>query len=574
MSRDVALDLAPDGGSGISLTFTPPGGKAARFSRPFPNLDAASLDDLRRGEPSGAVVDQLVAGISDWVLGAELEKRLKKALSKPDRLRLIVRMDRNLLATLSDLPIELITLPQALQPLVLHPRLDSMVHVLPKMGIPPAGVPRDWPLRVLIARSNPVDLGGAVPPVQGIRQGILDAASAVPEGSVIVDVLSSEDDPTSPATFQRFRETLRSQVYDILVYLGHGDLQQGFDETNPVAYLQFESADGNGHDPISANRIAGELFQHPIRVVILAGCQTAAQLLTLEPQLRELVVADLPRWLRGAEGVAQAIIDSEAGVELAVGMRDQLEVTQATTFLVALFRSLVRDEPGDIERAIRAARDDLFGASPLPPSWSSAVMFSKGSAPTFSFMTVPPPRAAFSAERQARLDTLRELRRRIAKSYLEALSDRTPFLDMMAAVASDEKPLVGKDSMLRPRFTRSPAGEVHIDVESVGAITFHRLAADVTVAGGNAAITRLTPDPRLNKAGFSLLRGDDGTGTAHFVIERTTAGPARLSAGRLFTIDATVTSPPPAIHEVVVTQISDDGSTTVWPGMDLLALVP
>jgi len=572
MSLDLGLDIAPDGAKGIKLTFTDPTGSTV-LARPLPVLDLKKLDELRRGDSQAASVDALMADISKWVLGKELAQPLSQALGGNQRVRVLLRVDSGLLATLSDLPVELVSLPHALQPLVLHPNVDSMIHVLPGVGALRPAPARDWPLRVLIVRSNPRDLGGAVPAARPIRQQILEAASGMPEGAVQVEIVSSEDQNSDPVSWTRFRDTLGSGVFDVFVYLGHGDLQQAFAETAPVGYLQFESQDGLGHESIDARRIAAELSQHPVRVVVLAGCLTAAALKDADKETQDLVAAALPQWLRGAQGVAQAIVDSEAPVELAVGMRDRLEVGQANLFLAAFFKSLIKTAPGDVERAIRAARDDLWGAAPVPPTWSSAVVFAKGSPPVFQFLAEPPPQAAFSVAKQGDLERLRDLRRVSAKLFLEVLSDRAPFLEALVAVAAQEKVVLGKEAMVRPRLIRSPTGAVEIEVELLGSVKAGRLTGKVAIGGESVAIDRLRPDLRLIP-GFRFLWGEVDSSKARFSIEAEGASPAKLTAGRLFTIKATIGSVAPAIHEVSVTHAQSDTNAVIWSGMDLIAVVP
>ena len=571
MSLDLGIDLVPNGGNGITLTYTDPSGTTV-LARKMPALDAKKLDDLRRGDSKEAIVDALQADISAWILGKELAKPLGQLLGGNQRYRVLVRMDRELLAALSDLPVELMTLPKALQPLVLHPNIGAMVHVPPVgAALPPPPV-RDWPLRILIARSNPIDLGGAVPEVQ-----ILDAAGGMPDGAVQVEVVSSEAAGDDPVTWQAFRKALASQVFDVFVYLGHGDLQQGPTGTAPVGYLQFESPDGKGHESIDARRIAAEFLQHPVRVVVLAGCMTGAQLQAAEQETQDLVASSLPQWQRGAQGVAQAIVDSEAPVELAIGMRDRLEVGDAGLFLASFFRSLI-DSPdshdrGDVEKAIRAARADLFGNAPIPPTWSSAVVFVKGAAPFFPFLAEPPPQATFSAEKQKKVDGVREARRAMAKLFVDAVSDRTPFLQALAAVADSEKAAVGKDAMVKPRFLKAPAGPADIEVELLGSIKARRLEGKVSIGGEDVAIDRLVPHPRLDDSGWDFLSGDADS-KVKFVLEREAGSPpAKLAAGPLFTIKATIGGTAPAIHEVVVTRAATDGSAVLWSGVDVIAVI-
>jgi hypothetical protein len=576
MTFDLALDITADGTNGIKLTMTDPTGRKV-LPRALPALDQGQLDDLRRGESLEATAAPLADAISGWLLGTDLTKRLTKVLGGQDALRVVVRMDRTLVATLSDLPVELVSLPQSLLPLVLHPKVHSLVHVPPIVGATTVTEEHDWPFRVLIVRSNPIDLGGAVPEVTPIVKDILDVAASagLPEGAVQIELLSSEEAGADFATWPRFRKLLGSGTFDVFVYLGHGDLQVALAGTAPVGYLQFESADGKGHQSIAARDIAAELAQHPVRVVVLAGCLTAAgpPKDAEEAELQALVTKNLPLWLRGAQGVAQAIIDSDAPVELAVGMRDLLEVNTATVMLGSFFRNLIKDHPGDVERAIREARSDLFGGGRYPPSWSSAVVFVKGTAPVFQFLAEKPAQAAFLAEKQKQFDLVRQFRQSTERQFLDAVGDRTPILGFLAFTGEQDKAVLKKDAMVRPRFVQSPAGPVQIPMELVNAIKTKRLTGKVSISGENAAIDELVPDPRLEVAGFALLSSKDGA-KARFSIENDGPGASKLSAGPLFTIRATIGSTAPAVHEVVVTRAANDPETIVWSGMDVIAVVP
>ena len=484
MTRDLALDLAPNGGIGIRLTFTDDAGRKI-LSRPLPTLDPDQLDALRRGQAQEATAGLLAEATSAWLLDKDLSKRLTKALDGQDEFRVVVTMDRDLGPLLGDLPVELVSLPKALLPLVLHPKVSSLVHVPPAIGAAATPAVRSWPLRVLIARSNPIDLGGAVPEAGPIRKEILDGAAAagLPDGAVQVELLSSEEQGAEPATWSRMHQVLSSATFDVFVYLGHGDLQV-IPGTAPVGYLQFEAE--NGHEAIDARRIAAEFAQFPVPVVILAGCLTAAAP-SQDPEEAErqaLLEKNLPRYLRGAQGVAQAIIDSEAPVQLAIGMRDLLEVKAATTMLGAFFRNLLKDHPGDVERAIRQTRSDLFNTGRYPPSWSSAVVFAKGAPPTFEFLKDKP--APFSVEKQAQFDVLRQFRQSMAKLFLEAVADRSPFLAALAFAGDQDKALLKKDAMVRPRFVKSASGSTDIVIELVGSITARRLTGNVAIGGDNA----------------------------------------------------------------------------------------
>ena len=263
-------------------------------------MDPDQLDALRRGQAQEATAGLLAEATSAWLLDKDLSKRLSKALDGQDEFRVVVTMDRDLGPILGDLPVELVSLPKALLPLVLHPKVSSLVHVPPAIGAVATPAVRSWPLRVLIARSNPIDLGGAVPEAGPIRKEILDGAAAagLPDGAVQVELLSSEEQGAEPATWSRMHQALSSATFDVFVYLGHGDLQV-IPGTAPVGYLQFEAE--NGHEAIDARRIAAGVRavpgagRHPRR---MPDGRRPVPVNPEEAERQALLEKNLPRYLR------------------------------------------------------------------------------------------------------------------------------------------------------------------------------------------------------------------------------------------------------------------------------------
>ena len=573
MTLDLAIRLDPDGEAGLRLTLEDAFGRRTVL-RPLPALEPEQLEALRRGESleqtAGALADQ----ISGWFFGKELAQRLGRSLDGLTPLRFVFKIHRDLVAILGDLPVELVRMPpQGLVPLVLHPRVTALVRVPPFVPVQASSEARDWPFRVLIVRTNPKDLGGAVPEAMPIVEEIREAAQdrGLPEGAVEIVLVSSEIDGAELATWARFREALGTGAFDLCVYLGHGDLQE-VPDAPPVGQLQFEAA--NGKESINARRIAIELAQHPVRVVVLAGCLTAAggAVDSETAGQREELGKKLPKYLRGAQGVAQAIV-GDAPVELAVGMRDLLEVNDASLLIGSFFRNLIRDHPGDVEKAIREARGDLFGRGEFPPSWSSAIVFTKGgAAPVFDFMKEDPAQTAFLAARQKDFEPVRVFRQSMAKLFLEAVGDRSPFLAALAIAAEMDKAAAKGDPMVRPRFVQAATGPVTIPVELVGSLEAHRVTGKVTISSESVTIDRLRVDPRLPAANFMFLQDTDGS-KANFSIDADSPGDLPLGPGPLFTIEATIGGTAPAVHEVVVTRAKCEPETIVWSGMDVIAVV-
>ena len=72
-------------------------------------------------------------------------------------------------------------------------------------------------------------------------------------------------------------------------------------------------------------------------------------------------------------------------------MRHRLETTDAERFLQAFVLSLLKLNPGDVERAVRAGREEMFAQKPYPPSWSAPVLFRAASVePLFDFLCTAP----------------------------------------------------------------------------------------------------------------------------------------------------------------------------------------
>jgi hypothetical protein len=557
MTLEIALDIAPDGGAGLTLTLSGAGASEV-LARPLFTVDSTQLAKLRLGQAVEADTAPVADAISEWLLGTDLEARFVALLAGQDDIRVVLRADRELLARLSDVPLELVSLPNKILPLILNPRVTSFVRVAPTLGASPQLDARGWPFRVLIVRSNPVDLGGAVPEAATLRTAIAAIAEGMglSDDNVRVDVLTSEQGG-EPVTWKAFRDQLRLGPYHVLVYLGHGQVTK-VDDGPAVGYLQFEEP--NGHTPVDARSIAGELAQRPVRVVILAGCLTAAGG-GMDDQLRDS--------LRGAQGVAQAIVDSEAPVDLAVGMRDLLEVGAANQLLAAFFRSLLRDHPGDVELSIREARSELFGNGRYPPSWSSAVVYAKGPASRLAFLGEKPPATAGQHEKQVTLEKAREIRGNIEKLFMGPIADRTPFLQVLAVFGEQDKQVIGKDLMIRPRFVQGAAGPVEIPIELLGALKVERLTGTVAIDGG-AVIHGIVPAARLDGK-FDVLSAFTAD-TVKYSIQPVAGGEVKLAAGPLFSISATVPGPAPALHHVTVTRARNDPERVVWPGSDLVVV--
>jgi len=557
MSSDFLIKIVPGNNDQLALiveadTLPQVGQRLPRLPL---NLDISLIDQLRRGDAQAISVQRVTAAVSAWLLGNDLNAFLLITLGgrQGGQVRLVFNVDERLRAALADLPVELLELNGSVVPLALNPKISAIVHLLEKVGVPQnSPSARSWPLRVLIVRSNPFDLGGSVPSATLIRDDIMRLGRQLGPNLVKVDLLSSEVGVARSATWEAFREQLRKTPYDIVVYLGHGDLLPANEGLPPSGVLQLETSDAAAHTPVSAKQLAAVLYNYPVPVVILAGCLTAAD---LPNEIKQSVEESLPQWMRGSQGVAQALVNSESGVQFAVGMRYRLETQDAVTFLRIFFRSLLHDKPGNTEEAVRAGRAELHAIRPFPPSWAAPVIFStRSSEPRFDFLATPPPMIeAFDEQAQ-------ELRNIFWKRLIQQpLSKRLPGgLDPLYQVLADiEQRLRGdplnKGPLLMPAMVEAPAGQtITLPVELHGQLELDELKGKIVVSGEAVSVQWVRGTQALRDRGYQVLAAPDGN-EIMFQIERTpnnAGGP--LPEGSLFEITLTLSAMFPIVYSVNV----------------------
>ena len=555
MSLEFRIDIAPNGQNlRLNLLSKMPGvpdaGQPFVRTLPIPNLSDADLDDLRRGNAQKPVVDQVTEHIRDWLLNVDLDPYLRTALAGPpgESVRLVFSInDEELRTKLSNVPFELCSLSGGgAVPLALHGKVASIVHLLPKVGVPPlAPNSGTWPLRVLIVRSNPLDLGGSVPPAAKTREEIhevIDAQPKLDRDLVQVHVLSSEVSPdlAGKPTLDNLKKQLQKIPYDILVYLGHGDLLPVYQGLTPVGVLQMETEDATAHVTVPFDQIAVLLHERPVPVVILAGCLTAAE---ISAELKADVEKNIPQWMRGSQAVAQALINSESGVQFAVGMRFRLETEDAGRFIRAFFNTLLLGQPepfkvppGHVEAAVRAARRELYLGRPNSYSWSAPVIFrSLGQEPMFPHLASPPESVCPNTEQhqslraifweqlsklawnlrevpQSGAETVRGLLQNVEQQYVQSVLAKAPCFIVPGCIEGRHE------------------GTVTVPVNLHGKLNVDELRADLVFGGGLVKVKSLEASQQLLDSGYqmlSLAKGD----YASFYIEKAGSSGDQSSRG-------------------------------------------
>lgn len=566
MPNEFKIEIAPNGAQlRFTVSRTQPGMPAAGmvFHRQPPNLAGDLAGKLRIGKATPAEVQQVTAQISQWALSNDIDPLLYNELVTPgnEPFRLIFSVnDPQLSETLSEIPFELCQVANTGLPLALHGKNASILYLLPKVGTTSALAAGTWPLRILIVRSNPQDLGGAVPSADQLRQSIyasLDAAVGLSRKLVQVHVLSSEAAPdlAGRPTREGFRTQLYKATYDILVYLGHGDVLPAYLGLAPVGVLQLETEDGAAHVTVPADQLAVLLHDRPVPVVLLVGCLTAGD---LPADAQSAVEALTPQWMRGSQGLAQALVNSGSGVQLAVGMRYMLETKDAMDFLTVFFGSLLNNgearKRGDVEAAVHAARVAMQYGTPGSYSWSAPMIFrAPGQEPLFPFLASPPANVCPAVQQH---QDLRDMIWRSLVKYswsLRAQGGAAPIHDMLQAVEQQlvQAVLAKAPTLIMPDLVVARHEEtVTVPVGLHGAMNVEALRGKLVVGGEHVKVTRLQATPELRAGGFDVLSAVEGN-RASFRIDHDGNGGA-LAAGPLFHATVELDSATQIVYPVTV----------------------
>jgi hypothetical protein len=443
-----------------------------------------------------------------------------------------------------------------------------------------------WPLKILIVRSGPTDLP-TVPAVAPIAQAIRTLNPALTGvNGVQVDILSTESAGpfAGPPTKDALREQLGKTSYHVLVFVGHGDMRDTPGTTIPVGQLQLETANRK-HDAFEAKRLSGLLHEFPVPVVLLVGCLTAADL-TAE-QLPE-VEAELPKWLRGSQGVAQALINSTSGVQCAVGMRYRVEGTDAELFVRTFFQSLLVPRPtlpaaqarrwlGDVERAVKSARSALHTNGKQPLGWAAPVLFrTLGTEPMFPFVAAPASYEIADDLRQSRSEIWQTLSAinwgaragggtglygRL-KKVIDKLDEEVRLdVDPHAALVMPER------LELDPATLNAPPGRTTctVTVTLFRSISVEALGGSITETSQKGVIRNVALTPAARAAGFTLTVPPENLESAvvPFQIEHNSGAAAMLPAGPLMTVDLAIGASFDAVYPLNIEALRSLPSVTL-----------
>lgn len=586
MSNDFRIDIAPNG---EALRFTlyrynagvPDVGLP--FNRATPNLPGDLISRLRRGTATPAEVLNITTLVSEWLYATDIGPQLQVALGQQNAelLRLIFSInDPELRETLADVPLELSKLSQAVLPLALQARNAAIIHLLPKVGTPPTFTSGVWPLRILVVRSNPADLGGAVPAANEFRQdvyNILDNTPGLNRNLVQVHILSSENAPdlAGRPTRENFRKQLTRAAYDILVYLGHGDVLPAYAGLMPVGVLQLESEDGSAHVSVPADQLAVLLHERPVPVVLLIGCLTAAE---VAEEIREGIENLTPQWMRGSQGLAQALVNSESGVQLALGMRYLLETRDAMRFLSAFFNGLLAsNQQGNVEAAVHAARIALNFGTPGSYNWSAPMIFrTLLPEPMFPFLSSPPPNTCPTVQQHQDLRDIFWRNLSLQSWSLRPQSGAGAVYNVLKDLDRQivQSILAKAPSVIMPAFQEAHhADSITVPIELYGNLNFNELRGRLVIGGQQLTITSLQATPDLIAKGYDVLSSLNGN-QARFLITRDGEANGGLQQGILFNATIQLDAANQVVYPVSVDIISTVPNQAVCSSINAIIVPP
>ena len=577
MTSDFRIDIASNGGGLVFNLYQYVAGvqsAALVFQRQPLDLSGSPIDKLRRGDAVPAEVQQISATVSSWLFGTDVGPLLFMALNQVggEPVRLIFSInDAGLREQLADAPFELCQLQGAAIPLALNGRNASVFHLLPKVGTssPSAGT---WPLRILIVRSNPLDLGGAIPPAALVRDAIFEPLDnqGLSRSLVQVHILSSEVAPDIAG--RPTRDGFRSQInkgaaYHILLYLGHGDVLPVYTGMPPVNVLQLESDDGANHVTVPSDQLAVFLHERPVPVALLIGCLTAAG---VPADLQAGVGSAIPQWIRGVQGLAQALVNSESGMQLAVGTRYMLETVDAVRFLKAFFASLLQSKPGNVEAAVHAARRDMHFGTPGSYSWSAPIVFRNlQEEPIFPFLASPPANVCPTADQQQNLRVI--FWENLSKQSWSLRDQNPASIAMIHNVRETVEQqylqtiLANAPALIMPKLVEGKSEQtINIEFDLYGALNnIDELRGTLTVGGAQVKIVALQATPELAN-GFNLLSSVTDN-QASFMIERRVAG-STLKNGPIFTATVQLDTASQVVYPVNLTITRTSSAQPVCTG--------
>jgi hypothetical protein len=300
---------------------------------------------------------------------------------------------------------------------------------------------------------------------------------------------------------------------------------------------------------------------------LLAGCMTATQ-------------AD-GRIAGGDQGVAQALINSsEAAVQVAVGMRIELETAAATAFLKAFFTSLLSKETaGNIDRAVWSGRNELYLANgPHPPQWAAPAVFRASvREPFIDFLT---RKSGFLVTPE--MDKYRDIRSKLWTLLPQQSASQAPselFNELQAQLDELEKLLSAEakkqGALLLPRLATigvNSSGGIPLALD--GALSVSMLRGRLTMGSDGIKPISIAPSKLVSDAGFRVMIDPHEPSIFELLPKDSTRDDAALvlPEGELLRLEVSVGDLQPGLYPVTFTIDLISPDAIVWSGDSVLVI--
>jgi hypothetical protein len=385
------------------------------------------------------------------------------------------------------------------------------------------------PLRILVVVSEPSD----IPPIPGQRerqeiQSVLQPLVAA--GGVQLDFCV-------PATPERLDAMLQQQWYHIVHFIGHGDFDKDGPDPTPQPYLYFEEdTPKRGRRAVDAEQMFTMLRNGNVPLIVMTACSSAA------------VRPNGPEYPGLAfEGLAQTLVERQAGPLAAVAMQFDFETAAAGVFSGTFYRQLLTRDMS-VDAAVAAARVALiakFGAGHR--SWINPTVYWR--CIDGLLFELLPTAGTLSPHQQAQLIEIDNLSRDVGDMLRELAKQPPEVLAMTASLRADWMAKI--DELVQRR------GMILGDTL--------RLRGGKPLADGTVNC-ELTLQLRTS-ARVGLVKTSIGIDPAEFTFVGAAAGPA-------IPVASLVVQAPAAPGQPIVVNVNDASSNKEWAaGEHVLAIL-
>lgn len=268
-----------------------------------------------------------------------LPRLMQHATDRGHYLRLILEVRAGDQADqLLSMPWEIIFIEQQQTYLGLMPRVMLVRRMLDAVRLSPVNFQPPFNSVHVIADAAKSNYSSLAPELQQTERTAI-AQAVAPDGRYHL--------VAQPGSVEALQAALRAEHYQVLHFLGHGDL----DPQTQQGYLVFADAEE------APQLVTGEQLQ---------------RLLTIAPEI-QLVVLNACQGANVTGGSAAALKLVYSGIPYVIAMQDEIRQKSAGVFAQTFYTELQRGQ--SVEAAVMHARHAVAAASPLTIDWSLPALY-------------------------------------------------------------------------------------------------------------------------------------------------------------------------------------------------------